>query len=319
MTGVAERPTEIIPLTIAIPAYNRRSSVQILLKSICDQARREDEVIVSDDGSTDGTSEQSSMMPSVRVIRHETNQGMVANWNACLRAATRDWICIVHDDDILESGALAALRSACALAQGPALIVHQYAGKQFDDMFRCHYSAPSSWTVLNCPTIPSGAVVHRTIIDRLGLFDARFKYSSDLEYFARIAARFPLIVIESPRIVEYRLHGANYQFQTWLQSDFYDQFEELQRSIVSYAGIQDEKLKRYILDKRMVSNLLYMLNLADRVGDRRLVRQVAKYCQQFRPRLTVRQTVTSYIAAIIGQCPRLHRAKPLGPRSACVK
>ena len=58
----------------------------------------------------------------------------------------------------------------------------------------------------------------------------------DLEYFARIAARFPLVVVESPRIVEYRLHGANYQFQTWRQTDFYDQFEELQRSIISYAG-----------------------------------------------------------------------------------
>jgi len=319
MTGVAERPTGIIPLTIAIPAYNRRSSVQILLKSICDQARREDEVIVSDDGSTDGTSEQSRMMPSVRVIRHDTNQGMVANWNTCLRTATRDWICIVHDDDRLVSGALAALRCACALAKGPALIVHQYAGDQFDDVFRCHYSAPSSWTVLNCPTIPSGAVVHRTIIDRLGLFDARFEYSSDLEYFARIAARFPLIVVESPRIVEYRLHGANYQFQTWRQTNFYDQFEELQRSIISYAGIQDEKLKLDILNKRMVSNLLYMLNLADRVGDRRLVRQVARYCQRFRSRLTVRQTVTTYIAAITGRYPRLHRAKPLGSRVACVE
>src|ERR1039458_3582181 len=112
MTGVAGRSTEVIPLTIAIPAYNRRGSVQILLKSIYDQARSEDEVIVSDDGSTDGTSEQSSVMPGVTVVRHETNQGMVANWNACLRAATRERICVVHDDDRLGSGALAALRCA---------------------------------------------------------------------------------------------------------------------------------------------------------------------------------------------------------------
>ena len=134
----------------------------------------------------------------------------------------------------------------------------------------------------------------------------------DLEYFARIAARFPLVVVESPRIVEYRLHGANYQFQTWRQTEFYDQFEELQRSIISYAGIRDEKLKQ-------VSNLFYILKLADRVGDQRLVSQVAKYCQRFRPRLTVRQTVTSYIAAITGRCPRLHRVKRLGSRSARVE
>jgi glycosyltransferase involved in cell wall biosynthesis len=309
----------IIPLTIAIPTYNRRNSVQLLLKSICNQARTEDELIVSDDGSTDGTSEESNIVPSVRVIRHDTNQGMVANWNSCLRAATRDWICIVHDDDRLESGALAALRCACALAKGPALITHQYAGNHFDNVFRCRYSEPSSWAVLNCPTIPSGAVVHRTIIDKLGVFDTRFKYSSDLEYFARIAARFPLIVVESPRIVEYRLHGTNYQFRTWCQNDFYCQFEELQRSIISYAGIQDERLKSNILDFRLVSNLLYMLNLADRVGDRRLVRQVASYCQRLRPRLTLPQTVTTYIAAITGRCPRLRRAKPLEQSPTCVE
>ena len=303
----------IIPLTIAIPTYNRRNSVQLLLKSICNQARTEDEVIVSDDGSTDGTSEQSSMLPSVRVIRHDTNQGMVANWNSCLRAATRDWICIVHDDDRLESGALAALRRACAVARGPALITHEYAGSQFDNVFRCSYSEPSSWSVLHCPTIPSGAVIHRAIIDKLGLFDARFKYSSDMEYFPRIAAQFPLIVVESPRIVEYRLHGANYQFQTWRQADFYPQFEELERLIISYAGIQEEKLKCDILGDRMVGYLLGMLNLADRVGDRRLVGQIASYCRRFRPRLTVWQTVKTYIAAITGRSPRLRRAKPFAP------
>jgi hypothetical protein len=141
----------------------------------------------------------------------------------------------------------------------------------------------------------------------------------DLEYFARIAARFPLVAVESPRIVEYRLHGANYQFQTWRQTEFYDQFEELQRSIISYAGIRDEKLKQDILVNQMVSNLFYVPKLADRIGDQRLVRQVAKYCQRFRPRLTVRQTVTSYIAAITGRCPRLHRVKRLGSRSARVE
>jgi hypothetical protein len=154
--------------------------------------------------------------------------------------------------------------------------------------------------------------MHRAIIDRLGLFDARFKYSSDLEYFARIAARFPLIVVETPRIVEYRLHGSNYQFDTWHYDDFYHQFEELQRSIISYAGIQDENLKSEILDTRMANNLLYMLNLADRTGDRQLVRQVAKHCQRFRPHLTVRQKVTTCIAAVTGRYPRLHQAKRLG-------
>src|ERR1017187_6998530 len=268
MSRATEHPSEdIIPLTIAIPAYNRSNAVTALLKTICAQATPEDEVIVSDDGSTDGTAEQASTIPGVRVIRHEKNQGMVANWNACLTAASREWICIIHDDDRLEPGAFDALRRACALASGPAVIMHRYAGSSFDAGFRYSYSESSAGTVLSCPEIPSGAVLRRDIIEAVGLFDPRFKYSADLEYFPRIAARFPLIVIESPRIIEYRLHGANYQFQTWGEADFYDQLEELGRSIISHAGVQDERLRREILDNRLVGGLLYMLNRADQIGD----------------------------------------------------
>lgn len=312
MTDVAKGPSRSVALTIAVPTYNRCGSVQTLLKSICEQAGTEDEVIVCDDGSTDGTAEQSRMHPSVRVIRHEQNHGMVANWNSCLTAATREWVCIVHDDDHLEPGALAALRCACVLAKEPAMVVHDYVGSKFGGAFQCRYSEPNACAVLNCPTIPSGAVVHREIVEKLGLFDVRFKYSSDLEYFARIAARFPLIVIESPRIVEYRLHGANYQFLTWRQADFYEQFEELQRMIISYSGIQGEDLQLKMLGERMASNLLYMLNLADRVGDRGLVRGIAKQCRRFSPYLSRRQKVTTFIAAMTGRRPRLRRAEPLG-------
>jgi hypothetical protein len=120
-----------------------------------------------------------------------------------------------------------------------------------------------------------------------------------------------LIVIESPRIIEYRLHGANYQFQTWGEADFYDQLEELGRSIISHSGVQDEDLKREILDNRMVGSLLYMLNMADQAGDRRLVRKVGKLCQRLRHRLSARQRVITQVAAMTGWRPRRHRVNRL--------
>ena len=311
MTGDSDNPSSQVPITVAIPAYNRSSAVQALLKSICDQIGGIDEVIVSDDGSTDGTAEQANKFPGVKVIRHEKNQGMVPNWNACLTAATSEWICIIHDDDRLEPGALLALRRACAIADGPALILHRYAGEHLGGGFRYTFSEPSPGTVLTCPTIPSGAVMHRSIIDNVGVFDPHFKYSADLEYFPRITARFPLIVIESPRIVEYRLHRTNYQFQTWHQPDFYVQHEELLRSIISYAGIKDEKLRRDIFEERLVGNVLYMLDMADRIGDRRLVRYIGRYCGRFHHRLSARQRVMTSIAAMTGWRPRRHRTERL--------
>jgi glycosyltransferase involved in cell wall biosynthesis len=304
---LSECSVRYVPLSIAIPAFNRCNSVLTLLESVCAQVGEQDEVIVSDDASTDGTAERSSAMPGVKVIQHATNQGMVPNWNECIRAAARDWICIIHDDDGLEPGGLAAIRRACALANGPALVVHQYAGDRYGDAFRCLFSEPNSSTVLNCPTIPSGAVIHRHIVEQLGEFDPHFRYSSDLEYFARIAARFPVLIIESPRVVEYRLHGANYQIQTWRRADFYDQFEELQGLILSYAGIRDDKLKRNLLEERMARNLFYMLNVANQTGDRNLVRQVGRNCLRFRHRLSGLRIFKARIAAATGCCLHIGR------------
>jgi hypothetical protein len=82
----------------------------------------------------------------------------------------------------------------------------------------------------------------------MGEFDPHFRYSSDQEYFARIAARFPVLIIESPRVVEYRLHGGDYQIQTWRRADFYDQFEELQ-------GLQGAFRWPPICDGTMRSNI----------------------------------------------------------------
>jgi glycosyltransferase involved in cell wall biosynthesis len=302
-----------VSLSIAIPAYNRSSAVQALLKSICNQIGDHDEVIVSDDGSTDGTAEHASKIHGVKVICHERNQGMVANWNACLSAATREWICIIHDDDRLEPGGLAALRRACAVANGPALIQHEYAASRFEGGFRYRYSDPSPRTVLSCPSVPSGAVVHRAIIDAVGFFDPHYKYSADLEYFPRITTRFPLIVIESPRVVYFQRHAANYHFQVAHKEEFYVLYEELLRSVISYAGIEDEKLGRDVLEERLLADFFYMLDMADRLGNRRLVRYIGKCCERFPHRLSARQRVMARIAAMTGWRPRRRPVKRLEP------
>ena len=311
MAGASVYSASHAPLTIAIPAYNRSSAVQTLLKSILDQIGNDDEVIVSDDGSTDGTAEQASEIHGVRVIRHEKNQGMVANWNACLAAASREWICIIHDDDRLEPGALDVLRRACVFANGPALIQHEYIGSQLDSGFRCKYSEPSPNTVLSCPYVPSGVVLHRTIIEAVGKFDPHFKYSADLEYFPRITARFPLVVIESPRVVEFRRHLGNYHFQAVHNDDFYVLYEELLRLVISYAGIENEKLRREILEGRMLNDFFYMLDMADRIGDRRLVQHIGKQFERFSHRLSVRQKMTTRLAAMAGWRLRWHRVERL--------
>ncbi len=264
-----------IPLTLAVPTYNRCSSVQLLVKAIQAQAKAQDEIIVSDDGSTDGTFEEASKMPDIRLVRHKENQGMVRNWNYCLEQARCDWICIIHDDDTLAPRGLEALRRACEFADQPALILPTERQAECDESFRYRFWSPGAWSVLHCPRIPSGAVIHRKIVQELGGFNPRFCYSADLEYFPRIAAHFPVVIIDSPLAIRYELHDSNYQIKTWRKADFYAQLEEIQRSIVSYAGIHGAAAES-LVQQRLTGLLEYVFREAYRRGDQILGRQYAQ-------------------------------------------
>jgi glycosyltransferase involved in cell wall biosynthesis len=264
-----------IPLTLAVPTYNRWSSAQALVKALQAQAKEQDEIILCDDGSTDGTFEEASKIPGIHLVRHKQNQDMVRNWNYCLEQARCDWICIIHDDDTLLPGGLEILRRACALAGEPALIVPTETQTECDESFRYRFWSPGAWSVLHCPTIPSGAVIHRKIVQELGVFNPEFSYSADLEYFPRIAAHFPVVIIDSPLAVRYELHDSNYQTKTWRKEDFYPQLEEIQRSIISYAGIEGP-VAESLVQQRLTSFLEYVVREAHRRGDQILVRQYAQ-------------------------------------------
>jgi glycosyltransferase involved in cell wall biosynthesis len=274
-TASVIEPRGYIPLTLAVPTYNRCSSVQALVKAIQAQAREQDEIILSDDGSTDGTFEEASKIPGIRLVRHKDNRGMVRNWNYCLEQARCDWICIIHDDDTLASGGLEVLRRACEFAGEPALIVPTETQTECDETFRYRFRSPGAWSVLHCPTIPSGAVIHQKIVQELGVFNPKFCYSPDLEYFPRIAAQFPVVIIESPLAVRYELHDSNYQTKTWRKADFYPQLEEIQRSIISYARIKGPAAES-LVQQRLTSLLEYVFQEAHRRGDQTLVRQYAQ-------------------------------------------
>jgi glycosyltransferase involved in cell wall biosynthesis len=301
--------SEQVSLTIAIPTYNRSDSLVKLLQSVLGQVMDHDEVVVSDDGSSDDTYQKIRDIPGIGVSRTEMNQGMVANWNRCLQVASRDWICMLHDDDEIQPGGIEALRSACSLIGEPALVVHHYRGNRFGGALRCTVSHSCSWSVLNCPTIPSGAVVHRSIIEAVGVFDPRFAYTADLEYFARVAARFPVVVIESPRIITFRLHDTNYEYSTWRKADFLAQYEASQRAIARHAGLPEDASTEELIESRIRGDLLYILDHAARLDDKALVRKIALELGRYRAGLSLKQKVMVYLAAHTGI---RHRFTPTG-------
>lgn len=89
-------------ISVIIPTYNRRESIINCLKSVLDQSYQNLEIIIVDDGSTDGTEDVFRNFPDSRVIyyRYELNQGANHARNTGIRMATGNLIAFQDSDDV---------------------------------------------------------------------------------------------------------------------------------------------------------------------------------------------------------------------------
>ncbi|MBW4469057.1 MAG: glycosyltransferase family 2 protein [Stenomitos rutilans HA7619-LM2] len=290
------------PLSITIPTYNRCESVVALVQQLLPQLSPEDELLVVDDGSQDGTTDALRNLNAVKLVPNPSNYGMVKTWNRCLEVASRDWICIIHDDDRVAPTALATIRRACTIVGEPALIAHRSVDSHLDQAFRYRLAAPGAWAVMHTPTTPSGVTVHRAVVDAIGGFDKQFPYSCDLEYFARICARYPSLVIESPELLYYNQHDQNYQYKTWRQADFWQQLEAIEQTVLKYAGLSTTGENHF--RDRMSHYAQHMLQNAAQADDQTLLRHIGWMLWK-QPYLGRRVRLTAGIAALFNSYVKL--------------
>ncbi len=88
-------------LSVIIPAYNAQDTLREALDSLLVQRGAELQIIVVNDGSTDGTAQvlvEFSQLHSLEIINQE-NRGLGAARNAGAQSATGDWIAFLDADD----------------------------------------------------------------------------------------------------------------------------------------------------------------------------------------------------------------------------
>jgi len=173
-------------VTIVIPVYNRYEYTRRCLESIRELDYEEKEILVVDNGSTDGTSMRlRAEFPWARVLGSETNLGYAGGCNIGMREARGDRILLINNDTwIVDRDLLSVLgRELDAdprlAAVGPRVV-------DYDDPSRILFDGVGdAYGFLDITGVV--LLLRRKALEEVGLFDdSFFAYYEDRDLFARL-------------------------------------------------------------------------------------------------------------------------------------
>ena len=132
MTASAQAPL----VSVAVVTYNQRDFLDQCLRSVVAQDYEPMEIVVADDGSTDGTdrllAEYAARYPGKFVLlRAERNQGVTANHNLALSGCRGKYISWIAGDDLMLPGKIAA--QVAYLERNPGCNICYHDVELFDD------------------------------------------------------------------------------------------------------------------------------------------------------------------------------------------
>lgn len=221
-------------LTAYIPCYNGANFLAATVEAVLRQTRPPDELLIIDDGSTDGSAELAAKFP-VRIIRHERNQGLAAARNTALANCRFEFFAAFDVDAVPEPTWLQFLlenfRDAELAGAGGRLIEH------FRD------TPPDLWRALQLSqdlgeqpiemTWPTpkrlggfGTVFRTDVVRKLSGYDERYRTNyEDVDFSARLLqAGFKMVF--DPRAVMRHMRRDTFSsvLRTSWRWDFYSHY-----------------------------------------------------------------------------------------------
>jgi glycosyltransferase involved in cell wall biosynthesis len=199
-------------ISVVIPSYNRRHTLERALQSVFEQTSPADEVILVDDGSTDGSSEMvRQLFPQVKVLT-QPNLGVSAARNCGIKAARFEWIALLDSDDSWLPQKIDQIRGAQKLQPGFVLYhsdeIWMRRGVRVNPMQKHRKSG--GWIFEQCLPLcvisPSATVISKSTVEALGMFDEQLPACEDYDLWLRLCHRFPVHYINQPLITKYGGH-----------------------------------------------------------------------------------------------------------------
>ncbi len=195
-------------VSVIIPTYNRRVMVREAINSVLAQTAAPFELIVVDDGSSDGTAEDLARLGAESGIRIErmANRGPAAARNRGVAIARAPLIAFLDSDDLwaptkLERQlAFMSENPGCAISQSDETWIRN--GRRVNPGMRHRKRAGNFFveSLRTCLVSPSAVLMRKRLFDSIGGFDEDMTAAEDYDLWLRIQVDHEIGLLDEPLV-----------------------------------------------------------------------------------------------------------------------
>lgn len=264
-------------VSVIVPAYNGQSTVLETINSVLQQSFSDFELIVINDGSTDGTLELLSNIKDARLkVYSYKNGGLPAARNRGIVRATGEFLSFIDADDLWTPDKL-ELQLQALQENSQAGVAYSWTICMGNDGNSFHPGVSESFQgnvypqllVGNFIASGSNVLIRREAIESVGYFDESLKSCEDWDYWLRLAPKWEFVVVPKPQII--------YRLSSGAMSSKLDVMEKYQTLVLERAFASAPLELQPLKNRGFAYIYLFMTRLyLSRANDAKVVKQATQ-------------------------------------------